>query len=171
VTADIDNLMSTFSAKLEFFKKRNENQRLAILSYNKEIKARQIALKRLKEEQFNLNRKLQNEIINSKWVLENMSKFDEVTNETLLDSSNNNSNSNNSNNSSPIAVINESNTTQNSMTLPSQILSQQNSQQQIMSPPSVPTKEPSNASLSGNKNDSKNSLPLNQDNSANNDNK
>lgn len=78
---DIHELLDGFSAKLAYFKQRDENQRLAIFEYNKSIIDRQLALKQLKEEQMNLNKRLQNEIKNSKWVMENISKFNEVTND------------------------------------------------------------------------------------------
>jgi len=78
---DIHELLDGFSSKLAYFKQRDENQRLALFEYNKSIIDRQLALKHLKEEQMNLNKRLQNEIKNSKWVMENISKFNEVTND------------------------------------------------------------------------------------------
>ncbi|KAG4101263.1 hypothetical protein H8356DRAFT_933312 [Neocallimastix lanati (nom. inval.)] len=151
---DIENIFDTFSTKLEYFKKRNENQRLAMLSYYNEVKEKQIQIKRMREEQINLNKKLQNEIINSKWVTENMSKFDEVTNDNNTETiTTTNPITTNTNLQAPIPQPSQAQT---------QVLSHQDSHQQT--PPPLQNKIASSVSLSGNKNDNKNSPNLNQDN-------
>jgi len=133
VTEDINALLTSFSKKLEYFKKRDENQRLALQEYNNNIIEKYLAIRHLREEQMNLNKKLQNEIKNSKWILQNYSKFNEVTNEV------------------PESMGTDINNS--SASSQQQILSQQSSQQQL--PNSQQNHITSNVSLSGNKNDSK----------------
>jgi len=108
-----------------------------MMSYYQDLIEKQAIYRRLKEEQDNLNRKLQlqNEIKSSKWAIENTSK-DEVSNDTA-------------------EISNIPDTSPNTSSSQPQILSQQSSQQQIQSIQNN-NRIPSTSSLSGNKNENKN---------------